>query len=53
LYYHHNKIRPLERSNSAKRKFYPDLDRIRLLTSKIYNWSLRHPNQVILDFLES
>jgi hypothetical protein len=29
------------------------LDRIRLLTSKIHNWSFRNPNQVILDFLES
>jgi hypothetical protein len=29
-------IRHFERSISAKRKFCPDLDRIRLLTSKIH-----------------
>jgi hypothetical protein len=29
------------------------LDRIRLLSSKIHNWSFRHSNPVILDFLES
>jgi hypothetical protein len=30
----------------------PDLDRFRLATSKIHNWRFRHPNKVILDFLE-
>ena len=52
-YYHHNKIWHLERSNNAKRKFCPDLDIIQLLNSKIHNWSLNHPIQVLPDFLES
>jgi hypothetical protein len=28
------------------------LDRFRLATSKIHNYRFRHPNKVILDFLE-
>jgi hypothetical protein len=52
-YYHHSEIRYIEMSNSTKRNFCPDLDRIRPLTLKFRNWSFSHPNQVILDFLES
>jgi hypothetical protein len=40
-------IQPLERSNRTKHKFCPDLDIIRLLTSKIHNWSFRYPNSNI------
>lgn len=36
-YYYLKVIRHLARSNSAKRQLCPDLDRIRLLTSKIHN----------------
>jgi hypothetical protein len=51
-YYRLNMTRLLAKSNCAKITGLSRLDRFRLATSKIHNYRFRHPNKLILGFLE-